>query len=247
MVASLWPVPLGTEFVRIFFRPADWQSIHLYLERDRCQPCVSDLWGRNLHGESPNGWAVGEKSRLREWRIPQAAGRQLTKGRMFTFLGARLSLTSPRSAGRGRRIGDGVLGKRRAVAVEGITRRVWFIRVCAQLATIISLLIIDPWRIGGERIRRRLIAERTAVGTKRIVDAVKFEGASSSKGISRRVRIKRIGAQIAEIFGGCGERTQQEEQKRYPVLLRNDGLTCRLLPAREHCKRSMMSAPGIVC
>ncbi len=29
-VAARWPIPLCIEFVRVFFRPADWQSIHLY-------------------------------------------------------------------------------------------------------------------------------------------------------------------------------------------------------------------------
>ena len=42
VVASLWPVPLRIESVRTFFRPADWQSIQLYLERDLCQPCFSE-------------------------------------------------------------------------------------------------------------------------------------------------------------------------------------------------------------
>ena len=45
MVASRWLAPLGTEFVQIFFRPADWQSIQLYLERDLYQPCFSESVG----------------------------------------------------------------------------------------------------------------------------------------------------------------------------------------------------------
>ena len=37
---------------------------------------------------------------------------------------------------------DGVLGIRRAVATVGVTRRIGFVRIRAQLATIISLLVI---------------------------------------------------------------------------------------------------------
>ena len=112
----------------------------------------------------------------------------------------------------------------------------------------ISLLVIDSRCIGRERIRRRLVAERAAVWTERIVDAVRFEETSGAEGIGRRVRIKRIGAQITEIFGGGGERTQQEqeEKKRHRVPLQNDRLGSRLLSVREHCKRSMMSAPSTV-
>ena len=43
----------------------------------------------------------------------------------------------------------------------------------------------EPRRIGGEGIRRRLIAEGTAVGTEGIVDAVRLEGAAGSEGIGR--------------------------------------------------------------
>ena len=45
------------------------------------------------------------------------------------------------------------------------------------------------------------MTEGTALGAEGIVDAVRFEGASGSEEIGRRIRIKRIGAQIAEIFG----------------------------------------------
>ena len=64
-----------------------------------------------------------------------------------------------------------------------------------------SLLVIEPWRVGGEGIRRGLIAEWTAVGAKLVVDAVRFEWTAGSEGIGRRVRVIRIGAQIAELFG----------------------------------------------
>ena len=84
-------------------------------------------------------------------------------------------------------IGDGVLGERRAVAAVGVTRRIGVVGVRAQLAMIITLLVIEPWRVGGERIRRGLVAEGTAVGTEGIVDAVRFEGASGSVGIGCRV------------------------------------------------------------
>ena len=51
-----------------------------------------------------------------------------------------------------------------------------------------------------------MVAEWTAVGAEGIVDAVRVEWAAGSEGIGRRVRIKRIGAQITEIFGLDGER-----------------------------------------
>jgi len=57
---------------------------------------------------------------------------------------------------------DRVGRERRAV---GVTGRIGIIRVRAQLAVIVPLLVIEPRRIGGEGIRRRLIAEGTAVGT----------------------------------------------------------------------------------
>ena len=69
-----------------------------------------------------------------------------------------------------------------------------------------SPLVIEPWRVGGERIRRGLVAEGTTIGTTRVVDAVRVERATGSEGIGRRVSIKRIGAQISEIFGLDGER-----------------------------------------
>jgi transposase len=46
-----------------------------------------------------------------------------------------------------------------------------------------------------------------------IVDAVRLEGASSSEGIERGIRIVRIRAQLAEIFRMDGERQKQEQKK----------------------------------
>ncbi|MEO8046697.1 MAG: hypothetical protein ABI684_05375 [Nitrospirota bacterium] len=48
-----------------------------------------------------------------------------------------------------------------------------------------------------------MIAERTAVG---VVDAVRLEGAADSVGIGRLVGRVGIRAEVAEIFGGGGER-----------------------------------------
>ena len=102
---------------------------------------------------------------------------------------------------------------RRAVAAVGVTGRIRIIRVRAQLAAIVPLLVIQPRRIGGERIRRRLITEGTAVGAGGIVQAVRLEGTSSPKGIGRGIRIERIDAQLAEIFRMDGEWEQQEQQE----------------------------------
>jgi len=100
---------------------------------------------------------------------------------------------------------DRVRREGRAIAAVGVTRRIRIIRVRAELAAVVPLLVIEPRRIGGERIRRRLIAEGTAIGAEGIVDAVRLEGAASSEGIGRGFRIVRIRAQLAEIFRVDGE------------------------------------------
>ena len=87
-----------------------------------------------------------------------------------------------------------------AVAAIGVTGRIRIIRVCAQLAAIVPLLIIQPRGVSRIGIRRRLIAEGTAVGAEGIIQAVRLEGASSSEGIGRGIRIERIRAELAEIF-----------------------------------------------
>lgn len=46
----------------------------------------------------------------------------------------------------------------------------------AQLAAVISLLVVEPWRISRERVRRRLIGKGTAVGAVGIVDGVRRKG-----------------------------------------------------------------------
>ena len=46
---------------------------------------------------------------------------------------------------RAEEIVDGVLGEWRAIAAVGVTRRIGVVRVLAQLATIISLVVIEPW------------------------------------------------------------------------------------------------------
>ena len=68
------------------------------------------------------------------------------------------------------------------------------------LAPVLTLLIVEPWGVSRIGIRRRLVAEGTAVGTEGIVHAVRLEGATSSEGIGSGIRIERIRAQLAEIF-----------------------------------------------
>jgi len=87
---------------------------------------------------------------------------------------------------------DRVRRERRAVAAVGVTGRIRIIRVRAQLAPVLTLLIVEPWGVSRIGIRRRLIAEGTAVGTERIVQAVRLKGAASPEGIGRGFRIKRI-------------------------------------------------------
>ena len=54
----------------------------------------------------------------------------------------------------------------------------------------------------------------TAVGAERIVQAVRLEGASSSVGIGRGIRIVRIRAQFAEVFRVDGEREEEDEKDK---------------------------------
>jgi hypothetical protein len=61
---------------------------------------------------------------------------------------------------------DRVRRERRAVATVGVPGRIRVIGVRAELAAVVPLLVIQARRIGSERIRRRLIAEGTAVGAK---------------------------------------------------------------------------------
>ncbi len=104
------------------------------------------------------------------------------------------------------RINDRVRRIRRAGAAEGVARRVGVVRVRAELAVIVPLLVVEPRCIRCKGIRRRLIAEGTAIGAEGIVDAVRFEGASGSVRIGRGIRIERIRAQLAEIFRVDGAR-----------------------------------------
>ena len=63
------------------------------------------------------------------------------------------------------------------------------------------MLVIEPWRVGREGIRGRLIAERTAVRTEGIVDAVRRKRTPGTEGIGSGVEGIRIRAQFAEVFG----------------------------------------------
>ena len=101
---------------------------------------------------------------------------------------------------------DRVLRVGIAVAAVGVTGRVRIIRVRAQLAAIVSLLVVESRCVSRIGIRRRLIAEGTTVGTEGIVQAVRLEWASSPEWIGCGIRIERIGAQLAEIFRVDGER-----------------------------------------
>jgi len=58
-----------------------------------------------------------------------------------------------------------------------------------------------------------LIAERTAVGTEGIVQAVWLEGLSGSEGIGRGIRIERIRAPLAEIFRPSRSGTEEKEKE----------------------------------
>jgi len=51
------------------------------------------------------------------------------------------------------RIVDGIGRKRRPVAAVGVAGGVRIVRIGAQLAAIIALLAIEPWRVGRKWIR----------------------------------------------------------------------------------------------
>ncbi len=61
------------------------------------------------------------------------------------------------------RIVDGVGRKRRSIPPVGVASGIGIVRVGAQLATVVSLLILEPRCVGREGIPRLLIAEWTAV------------------------------------------------------------------------------------
>ncbi|CUS37819.1 hypothetical protein COMA2_40043 [Candidatus Nitrospira nitrificans] len=67
-------------------------------------------------------------------------------------------------------------------------------------------MVIEPWRVGRERIHRRLITERTAVLAEEILDPVRRKGTPRPVRIGRRVLLIRIGAEFPEIFGGGRKR-----------------------------------------
>ena len=71
---------------------------------------------------------------------------------------------------------------------------------------VIPLLVIKPWRVGREGIRRRLIAELTAVRTEGIVDSVRRKWTPRPVQIGRRVLLIRIRAQFPEVLRIDGNR-----------------------------------------
>ena len=83
------------------------------------------------------------------------------------------------------------------------------------LTPVLTLLIVEPWGVSRIGIRRRLVAEGTAVGTEGIVHAVRLEGATSSEGIGSGIRIERIRAQLAEIFRP-GRNSEEKHQNQNP-------------------------------
>ena len=109
---------------------------------------------------------------------------------------------------------DRVRRIRRAVATIGVAGRVRIIRVRAQLAPVLTLLIVEPWGVCGEGIRHCLIAVGAAVGTEGIVDAPRLEGAAGSERIGRGIRIVRTRAQLAEIFRSSRSWTEEKEKEK---------------------------------
>ena len=104
------------------------------------------------------------------------------------------------------RIVDGVWRKPRPIPTIGIAGRIGIVWVSTQLSAVVALLIIEPWRVVREGIPGRLIAERTAVRTERIVDSVRRKGTPRPVRIGRGVLLIRIGTQVSEVFCMDGER-----------------------------------------
>ena len=78
---------------------------------------------------------------------------------------------------------DRVRRIRRAVATVGVTRRVGIIRVRAQLAPVLTLLIVELGGVSRIGIRRRLVAEGTAVGLKGLFRPSALKGLPAPKGL----------------------------------------------------------------
>jgi len=109
---------------------------------------------------------------------------------------------------------DRVWRERRAVAAVGVTRRIRIIRVRAELAAIVPLLVIDPRGVRRIGIRCRLITIGTTVGAEGVVDTIRLKGAASPEWIGRGIRIVRIRAQLAEIFRVDSEREWQQQEQQ---------------------------------
>ncbi len=82
--------------------------------------------------------------------------------------------------------------KRRAVPAELVAGRIRIVGVAAEFTPIVSLLIVQLWRVGGERVRGRLVAEGTAVGAKRIVHSIRRKGTSLPEWIGGGVQSEGI-------------------------------------------------------
>ena len=110
------------------------------------------------------------------------------------------------------------------VSAVGVTGLIRIVRIGAQLAAVLPLVVIEPWRIGRKGIPRRLIAEWTAVRAEGIVDSARRKGTPRPEWIGRRVLLVRIRAQISEIFRGGKERgeKEQEDKQWHRTLLHKD-------------------------
>ncbi len=106
----------------------------------------------------------------------------------------------------GVRIVDGIGRKRRPVPAVGVAGRLGIVRIGAQLAAVVSSLVVKPWRVGREWIPRRLDAERTAVRAEAIVDPVRRKRTPRPERIGRRVLLVRVGAQFSKVFSGGRKR-----------------------------------------
>lgn len=112
------------------------------------------------------------------------------------------------------RIVDRVGRKQRPIPALGVAGGIRIVRIRAQLAAVISLLVVEPWRIGREGIPRRLIAEWTAIRTEWIVDPVRCKGTPRSLWIGHRILVVRIRTQFPKVFGGDSNRTEKGQEEK---------------------------------
>lgn len=114
---------------------------------------------------------------------------------------------------RAKRIVERVGGIGIPIPAVGIAHRIGIVLVRAELAAVVSLLIVQTGCLGRVGVGGGLIAVRTAIDPKLVRHAVGGVGIADSVWIGDRVRIEFVGREVAEIFSVDGERDENEETR----------------------------------